>query len=236
LYQGRRKKASREKNLRFRAARFPESLCKGKAMIISTQPQTKNHNWKTNPAHRRQKGRKEKTMNALTQLRKTPILSLLIALALGVGAALTVVPALATDAVGVTTEFIAGTATSGISFDEIDVATKTDGWKARIDTNGAAQLYVVRNTFQPGGHTGWHTHPGPSLISVTSGTITVYDGDDPTCTPHVYPAGTGFVDSGAHAHLLRNEGGVPAVTVATQLLPPGALRRIDAPAPGNCPF
>ena len=83
---------------------------------------------------------------------------------------------------------------------------------------------------------GWHTHPGPSLISVTSGTITAYDSDDPSCTPHVNTAGTGFVDAGEHAHLLRNEGGVPAVTVATQLLPPGAVRRIDAPSPGNCPF
>jgi quercetin dioxygenase-like cupin family protein len=179
------------------------------------------------------------TMNTLTQFKKTPILTLLIAFALAVGTALTAVPALATPPSGVTTEFIAGTAITGggISFDEIDVATKTGEWKARIDTKGASQLYVVRNTFQVGGHTGWHTHPGPSLISVTSGTITVYDGDDPSCTPHVYPAGTGFVDpGGAHVHLLRNEGAVPAVTVATQLLPPGADRRIDAPAPGNCPF
>lgn len=181
-------------------------------------------------------------MNALTQFKKTPILPLLIALALVVGTALTVVPALATPPSGVTTEFIAGTSITGggISFDEIDVAAKAgkgeDKWKVRIDTNGASQLYVVRNTFQPGGHTGWHTHPGPSLISVTSGTITAYDSDDPTCTPHVYPAGTGFVDAGEHAHLLRNEGSVPAVTVATQLLPPGAVRRNEAPNPGNCPF
>jgi hypothetical protein len=190
------------------------------------------------------KGKKGRTMNPLTQFRKVPIRLLLIALALVVGAALPVVPALATDAVGLSTEFIAGTSATGggISFDEIDVSAKTDTgpdkWKARIDTKGASQLYVVRNTFQVGGHTGWHTHPGPSLISVTSGTITAYDGDDPTCTPHVYPAGTGFIDSGGenHVHLLRNEGGVPAVTVATQLLPPGAGRRIGAPAPGNCPF
>ena len=181
--------------------------------------------------------RKERTMNALTHFKKTLILPLLIALALVVGTALTVVPGLATPPMGLSTEFIAGTSASGISFDEIDVAAKTDTWKARIDTKGASQFYVVRNTFQPGGHSGWHTHPGPSLISVTSGTITAYDSDDPSCTPHVYPAGTGFVDAGGeHAHLLRNEGGVPAVTVATQLLPPGAVRRIDTPSSGNCPF
>ena len=185
-------------------------------------------------------------MNALTQLKKLPILPLLIALALAVGAVMIVVPALATPPTpspGLTTEFIAGSATTGggISFEEIDVAAKTetgpDKWKARIDTKGESQLYVVRNTFQPGAQTGWHTHAGPSLISVTSGTITAYEGDDPSCTPHVYPAGTGFVDPGGeHVHLLRNEGSVTAVTVATQLLPPGVGRRIDALAPGNCPF
>jgi quercetin dioxygenase-like cupin family protein len=97
----------------------------------------------------------------------------------------------------------------------------------------------VRNTFQPGGgHSGWHTHPGPSLITVTSGTISNYSGDDPTCTPQVYSAGMGFVDPGAgHEHLIRNEGSVPAVTVAVQLLPAGATRRIDVtPAPVNCSF
>ena len=29
--------------------------------------------------------------------------------------------------------------------------------------------------------TGWHTHPGPSLVIVTQGTVTEYDGDDPNC-------------------------------------------------------
>lgn len=102
---------------------------------------------------------------------------------------------------------------------------------------GASDVYVVSNTFAPGGHSGWHTHPGPSLITVKAGTITAYDGDDPTCTPHVYPAGTGFVDpGGSHTHLLRNEGSVDAVTVAVQILPAAADRRIDAPAPVNCSF
>ena len=31
--------------------------------------------------------------------------------------------------------------------------------------------------------------PGHSLIIVTAGTVTAYEGDDPTCTPHVYTQG-----------------------------------------------
>jgi quercetin dioxygenase-like cupin family protein len=186
-------------------------------------------------------------MNPLTQFKKISILPFLIALALVAGATLTVVPALATAGSGVTTEFIVGSATGGATFDELDISVKTaidpNGhggpyWKARIDTKGASDLYVVRNTFAAGGHTGWHTHPGPSLITVTVGTITAYEGDDPTCTPHVYLQGSTFIDpGGGHVHLLRNESGSLAVTVAVQLVPAGAPRRIDVtPAPGNCPF
>ena len=52
-------------------------------------------------------------------------------------------------------------------------------------------MYVQSNVWQPGGSTGWHTHPGHSLIIVTAGTVTAYEGDDPDCTPHVYTAGDG---------------------------------------------
>jgi quercetin dioxygenase-like cupin family protein len=178
----------------------------------------------------------------LTQLKKISILPLLIALAFAV-TVLTVTPARATPPVGVTTEFIVGSATAGAAFDELDILVRTAiaperFWKAQIDTNRNSDLYVVRNTFAVAGDTGWHTHPGPSLITVTEGTITAYEGNDLHCTPHVYPQGSTFVDvGGADVHLLRNEGSVPAVTVAVQLVPAGVPRRIDVtPAPGNCPF
>lgn len=107
--------------------------------------------------------------------------------------------------------------------------------QVKVKTMGESDVYVVSNTFAPGGSSGWHTHPGPSLITVKSGTITTYDGDDPTCTPIVYTAGMGFVDEGGdHVHMLANKGTVDAVTIAVQFLPAGAVRRIDAPDPGHC--
>ena len=62
-------------------------------------------------------------------------------------------------------------------------------WNEVIQTRGASDLYVQQNTWQPGGSTGWHTHPGPSFVIVTQGSVTVYEGDDSSCTPHVYTAG-----------------------------------------------
>jgi len=123
------------------------------------------------------------------------------------------------------------------NFGEIDVKTTEGKHKVKLKTKGDSDVHIVQNTVKPGGHSGWHTHPGPSLITVVSGTATLYDSDDPTCTPHAYAAGAGVIDpGGGHVHLLKNEGTVDLVTIAVQILPDGAPRRIDAPDPGNCPF
>jgi len=141
--------------------------------------------------------------------------------------------ALATDPSG----FTAAQQWKGV-FGEMDVhVVDMPDWQVKLKTKGVSDVYVTRNAIDPGGQSGWHTHPGPSLIIVTVGEIMAYDGDDPTCTPKRYRAGEGFVDPGdGHVHLLRNETAAPAETVAVQFLPHGATRRISAPAPGNCGF
>ena len=120
---------------------------------------------------------------------------------------------------------------------DIDPSTGKDFWKARITTKGLSDFHVLQNTIAPGGTFGWHSHPGPSLVIVKSGTATFYLGDDPTCTPVVVEAGSGFVDEGGgDVHVVRNEGSVDLVTVVASLIPAGMARRIDEPSPGNCPF
>jgi hypothetical protein len=151
--------------------------------------------------------------------------------------------------------FVGATIAQG-RFDDIDAATQVlrefgdptpqkDLWLSLQKTKGVSDLYVQSNEFAVGGSSGWHSHPSHSLIIVTAGTVTAYDGDDPDCTPTTYSAKTvngevnmGFVDQGGdHFHLLRNEGSVVARTVVVQLIPTGAARRIDVtPGPTNCPF
>jgi len=166
--------------------------------------------------------------------------TLVIAAAFGISR-----PARATTST-IKTEIILPVAGGKSTFDDIDIFARTDlnandkrtdFWMAQLRTKGASDLYVVRNTFDPGTTTGWHTHPGPSMVTVTQGTITVYDGDDPTCSPKVFSAGNTFVDptSNSHVHLVRNETGATAVTIAVQLVPQAAARRIDKPNPGFCP-
>jgi quercetin dioxygenase-like cupin family protein len=167
-------------------------------------------------------------MNPLTQFKKILILPLLIALSL-----IVVAPARATPLCGVTTVILAtGHYPSGL----LDLACKDlPLWDLKIKVKGDSDVYIVQSTFPPGTHTGWHTHPGPSLITVVSGELTVYEAADPTCTAHVYTAGESFTDIGCGAvHLVRNEGSVDAVDFAVQIVPAGADRRIDADQPANC--
>lgn len=114
-------------------------------------------------------------------------------------------------------------------------ADKEAKWDLKLTTKDTSDIYVTRNAIAVGGESGWHTHPGPSLITVTVGAVTVYEAHDPLCSPKVVHAGEGSIDIGSgHVHMIRNETGAPAETVAVQFLPQGATRRIDADAPSNC--
>src|SRR5881398_1554883 len=183
-------------------------------------------------------------MNPLTQFKKIRILPLLIAPAL---VTLTAAPALATPNCGVVTDNLLY---PGQPVDTAHAAHFPSGslnlmcrsnlpdWLLHTRVRGDSDLYVTQHTFPVGAHTGWHTHPGPSLITVVSGALTVYEASDPTCTPKIYTAGQSFTDIGCgDVHLVRNEGSVVAQDVAVQIVPKEAPRRIDVtPAPSNCPL
>ena len=123
-------------------------------------------------------------------------------------------------------------------WDDPDAAnSRKHVWHSAQKTKGDSDLYVQSNVWVAGGTSGWHTHPGHSLITVTAGAVTAYEGDDPACAPKVYTVGMTFVDEGGdHVHAIRNEGAVEARTITVQLLPAGAARRIDAPRNPACPF
>ena len=92
-------------------------------------------------------------------------------------------------------------------------------------------------TIQPGGHTGWHTHPGPTFVAVAQGEGTLYHGMS-GCPSFKYAVGAGFMQPPTEVHNMRNEGSTPLVLWAFYALPPGtsnAAIRIDQPQPAECP-
>lgn len=109
-------------------------------------------------------------------------------------------------------------------------------WEVEVEARPALDVATQTITFQPGGHSGWHSHPGPVFISVIAGAMTFYESDDPDCQPIVLNAGEGYLDTGEHAHIARNESSAPATNVVTYFVPPGAALRIDEAGPDTCPF
>jgi hypothetical protein len=138
---------------------------------------------------------------------------------------------------------------SGIAFSPVgratlpafDVKRKEKAIDWRIDLASDQDIDVATQivTFQPGGYSGWHTHPGPVLFTVRTGSLTVYEGEDPSCRPNIFYAGMGAIEAGTstHSHFVRNETNSVAEALVTYLVPVGANPlRTDLPNPGNCPF
>lgn len=118
----------------------------------------------------------------------------------------------------------------------LEAGDKIKNDNLKLDVRTDIDVVTQTITIVPGGHTGWHSHPGPVFVTITAGAMTFYDGDDPACAPIVYPTGSTFIDEGGgHVHIARNQGTVNLVLYATFLLPVGAGLRTDAPDPGNCP-
>jgi quercetin dioxygenase-like cupin family protein len=123
---------------------------------------------------------------------------------------------------------------------DIDPGDATDYWKVDISAKGATDVQVIENIVAPGASFGWHSHPGPSLVIVRTGTLSVYHGTNCT-TPEEYgpgsPLGSTFVDQGHDLHLVRNNTSATDDVYVVSFLPAGAARRIDEPnpAPGVCP-
>lgn len=141
--------------------------------------------------------------------------------------------ATATPSSGVTTPLLAKAVTDALNLHAKSIPA--DDWGADIQTRGLTDMYAVENQFAPGGTTGWHSHPGPSLILVVSGSVTDYSSNDPSCAGVTYTAGQSFVDDGgSEVHMVRNNGTEGAEVIAVQFIPHGAQRRIDEPVPANC--
>src|SRR2546430_3492567 len=85
------------------------------------------------------------------------------------------------------------------------IQSKAGDYDAELKSHDNTDIVVVKNVVTPGGHSGWHFHPGPVLVTVASGTITFYMGDDPTCTAHVHPAGTTFFENSGRVGIAPNQ-------------------------------
>jgi hypothetical protein len=127
------------------------------------------------------------------------------------------------------------------TYDSFNVRSDPHGSIADFRAHSTAPIDIIvrQHDYDPGSTTGWHSHPGPVFITVTRGTLTYYELDDPTCTPHLVsanPQSNAFVDNGG-GHVVRNETGQPAQDISVITAPVGGAFRTNLPAPNpNCGF
>jgi hypothetical protein len=91
---------------------------------------------------------------------------------------------------------------------------------------------------QPGGSTGWHTHPGPTFVAFSQGEGTYTHKLGSSCHSATVTAGTGFSQMPTETHVLRNLKSVPIVVHTMYVLPhgtPNSAIRVDQPQPTGCP-
>lgn len=106
---------------------------------------------------------------------------------------------------------------------------------ARAVNPDGADVFVQHVRLGANAPTGWHTHPGPALVTVVKGSLTYEDAEAKTCNRITYAAGEGFVDRG-FGHVHRAVAGADGVDFyVVYLLPPGtATHVIPASAPAEC--
>lgn len=100
-------------------------------------------------------------------------------------------------------------ATTGTGFKERTVVARgTLGPHFKIklqDSSRPGDVVVQKFVLGPGGQSGWHIHPGPAVVTVKSGELTL---DQEDCSNATYPAGRVAVEPTGNVHRVRNLGAV----------------------------
>lgn len=156
-------------------------------------------------------GRRSRTITIVT----------LLALALGAW------PALAHS--GTTPTLLA----RGVFAEDVDLKIKVQsaGERTQVLSVDGGSVATVRVDVPDHGQMGWHTHPGPVIVTVASGELTYVSAND--CEHRVYEAGETFVDPGqGNVHMAWASNG-PTVLYATFFDAQGPLT-VPADAPADC--
>jgi quercetin dioxygenase-like cupin family protein len=99
-----------------------------------------------------------------------------------------------------------------------------------IDESKPSDIVVVTTAYEPGGYSGWHSHPGPVVVAVTKGQLKLTNGD---CKSKTYHKGDIFREHPGQVYNGVDNGKTPTTLVATYFgAPVGGEVRIDEPDPG----
>jgi quercetin dioxygenase-like cupin family protein len=107
-----------------------------------------------------------------------------------------------------------------------------------VEQRKGNDVAVNQNTIQPAGFSGWHSHPGTTVIAVQSGQLRLFSERiaGGQCRVRTYTAGQVFLEHPKNEYNAVNTGAEPAVVAVTFFnVPHGGSSRIEQTNPGNCP-
>jgi quercetin dioxygenase-like cupin family protein len=129
-----------------------------------------------------------------------------------------------------------GGATPPSGLTNVPLARGTDMSDGTIPLQVGADVAMLQITVDPGGSSGWHSHPGGAIIVVKQGTLTVYRALGSQCQTSTYNAGQAFIERPGEVDQVVNTGTIPYVLFVTfPRVPQGDSARTDEPDPGTCP-
>ena len=140
--------------------------------------------------------------------------------------------ALATPSLGfIVNQILAKGVVSSNIRQQIEITRNPDGsvepWEAELHAHGSTDFYIQHLVLAPGGYSGWHTHPGILIGTVTAGSIDFYDA---SCQKHTVAAGEVYFENG-NVHGIVNTGSVDADLSIAYLIKHNLPRRLEADAP-----
>jgi quercetin dioxygenase-like cupin family protein len=129
-----------------------------------------------------------------------------------------------------------GGATPPVGLMNVPLALGTNTSDGTIPLKAGTDVAMAQITVDPGGSSGWHSHPGGAIIVVKQGSLTVYGSVGSNCETTTYTAGQAFVERPGEVDQVINTGTIPYVLFVTfPRVPHGASARTDEPDPGTCP-
>src|SRR5262245_53067900 len=76
---------------------------------------------------------------------------------------------------------------------QVPLARGTNVSDGTIPLHVGTDVAMAQITVQPGGSSGWHSHPGGAIIVVKAGSLTVHRAIGSQCQTETYSAGPAFV-------------------------------------------
>jgi quercetin dioxygenase-like cupin family protein len=99
--------------------------------------------------------------------------------------------------------------------------------EVHLKSEGPSTMSTQDAAYSPGGHNGWHSHPGIVAVTLVSGSIQWFN---EKCEETDYTAGDSWTE-GSQLHYFRVAGAVGIHLTAFFITAQGAALRTDEPAP-----